>query len=167
MKDVMVDIETLGTRSTSLITQIGACYFDRDTGEIGETFSECTYSNDDVFTVDYDSIRWWLTQSEDARMSLLDCPIPLQTSITHFNTFLHQGAKFVWSHATFDIPILLHAFNHFGIKFPLHYTKMRDVRTLMDVTGHKTTTERGGIHHNALDDCIFQVQYCTEALKKI
>jgi len=38
MKDVMLDVETLGTKSTAAIIQIGACYFDRETGEIGDKF---------------------------------------------------------------------------------------------------------------------------------
>ena len=48
MKDLMVDIETLGVSHDSVITQIGACYFDRNTGEIGAKFianidlSSCT-----------------------------------------------------------------------------------------------------------------------------
>jgi len=37
-KDIMLDIETMGIRPTSAIVQLGACYFDRITGEIGDKF---------------------------------------------------------------------------------------------------------------------------------
>ncbi len=38
MRDCMIDFETLGTGPDAAIIQVGACYFDRVTGEIGATF---------------------------------------------------------------------------------------------------------------------------------
>lgn len=171
MKDVMVDIETMGTRSTSLILQIGACYFDRETGEIGDTFIQnIDYDSltQDLFTVDKSTIDWWLLQSEEARKSVSnEFTTTIDVTLDLFKMFLERGAKYIWSHATFDVPIILNAFNEMDIEFPIHYTKMRDIRTLMDISGHKSSVEREGTHHDALDDCKFQVAYCVEALNKI
>ena len=64
MEDLMLDIETMGNRSTSAIIQIGACYFDRVTGEIGETFLENILLKSSVedwgLTVDSLTIQWWM-----------------------------------------------------------------------------------------------------------
>lgn len=169
MKDVMIDIETMGTRSTSMIVQIGACYFDRETGEIGKTFKININPLDDKLTVDWHTIKWWLIQSEEARNSIIDESFhDTYSALTELQDFLNIEAKYIWSHATFDIPILLNAFHVYNLKFPLHYTKMRDIRTLMDIANHKGNKQaRVGTHHDALDDCEFQVKYCVEAMNKL
>ena len=165
--DIMIDIETMGTRSTSMIVQIGACYFNRVTGDIGEKFKVNIYHDNDNFTVDYSTIKWWLERNEEARASILGDEISIQDAIIKLTEFLSK-ATYVWSHATFDIPILLNAFDKVGEKFPIHYTKMRDIRTLIDIKNDnkKSILNRGGTHHDALDDCIYQVAYCVEALNK-
>lgn len=168
MKDVMIDIETMGTRSTSMIVQIGACYFDRVTGEIGDTFkNNVTYKNDIGFTIDHSTIDWWLGRDDEARSSIIGNALYIHEAVELLAAFL-KDATYVWSHATFDIPILLHAFDVCQTKFPIHYTKMRDIRTLIDIKNDnkKSTLEREGTHHDALDDCKFQVAYCVEALNK-
>lgn len=168
MKDVMIDIETMGTRSTSMIVQIGACYFDRKTGEIGDKFKvNVTYRNDDGFTIDHSTINWWLGRDEKARLSIMGDAVYINEAVEMLSAFL-KDTTFVWSHATFDIPILLHAFDVCKTNFPVHYTKMRDIRTLVDIKNNnqRSSIAREGTHHDALDDCTFQVQYCVEALNK-
>lgn len=166
--DVMIDIETLGTRPTSAIVQIGACYFDRETGEIGETFSRCIRPNNDDYTVDYDTIDWWIHQSEKARNSVFDKEnsVSINWAIYDLSIFLTE-ALFIWSHATFDIPILINAFKKTGYDFPVHHKGMRDIRTLIDLANQKKLKTRKGIHHNALDDCKYQVEYCVQAMNRI
>ena len=165
----MIDIETWGTRSTSAIIQIGACYFDRDTGEIGDTFSvNIDYLvSTEPFTTDEATMQWWSEQSQEAKDAVSANGVSIATAIRDLHDFLDRDDVCIWSHATFDIPILLNAFHVLGLKFPIHYKKMRDIRTLMDLADHYGTKEREGIHHNALDDCIFQVGYCTEAFNKL
>lgn len=164
----MIDIETMGTRSTSMIVQIGACYFDRKTGEIGDKFKvNVTYQNDNSFTIDHSTINWWLGRDEKARLSIMGDAVYINEAVEMLAAFL-KDTTFVWSHATFDIPILLHAFDVCKTTFPVHYTKMRDIRTLIDIKNdnQRSSSARAGTHHDALDDCIFQVQYCVEALNK-
>lgn len=165
----MIDIETWGTRSTSAIIQIGACYFDRDTGEIGDTFSvNIDYLvSTEPFTTDESTMQWWSEQSQEAKDAVSANGVSIATAIRDLHDFLDRDDVRIWSHATFDIPILLNAFHVLGLKFPIHYKRMRDIRTLMDLADHYGTKEREGIHHNALDDCIFQVGYCTEAFNKL
>ena len=168
MKDVMIDLETLGTKSTAAIVQIGACYFDRETGEIGQTLKlNIQYPNGfGPFTVDFGTVSWWLQQGEEARSSILGNAMYIAEAMEILRDFL-KGADNLWAHATFDLPIIQHAFDFCNFKNPVHFRGMRDIRTLMDLADHRSTVERTGTHHDALDDCKFQVQYCVEALNKL
>lgn len=166
MKDIMIDLETLGTRSSAAIIQIGACYFDRNTGNIGNTFEVNIDEFDDKFTMDMSTIAWWLKQSDQARASVTEEGAPMITAMLKLKDFL-QGGDCLWAHATFDIPIIQHAFEVFGLKNPIPFRGMRDIRTLMDIADHKSEKPREGVHHTALDDALFQVQYCVEALNKL
>jgi len=45
---------------------------------------------------------------------------------------------------------------------------MKDIRTLVEIANvAPQKTERVGIAHNALDDCLFQVKYCVRCFKKL
>lgn len=166
MKDIMIDIETMGTRATSAIVQIGACYFDRKTGEIGETFKVNIFHTSDNFTMDHSTINWWLVQSQEARESIIGNQMLIHEAMELLRDFLKDG-EFLWSHATFDVPIIQNSFEKCGMKNPIPYRGMRDIRTLMDLADHRSESEREGTHHDALDDCRFQVKYCVEALNKL
>ncbi len=163
----MIDLETLGTRSDAAIIQIGACYFDRVTGEIGKQFYINVGKFDDRFTVDYGTIAWWLQQSQEARESVTNLPNASIEEAMHYLAEFLKGADCLWAHATFDLPIIQHAFDVFHIKNPVHFRGMRDIRTLMDISDHKSETPREGVHHTALDDAMFQVVYCVEALNQL
>lgn len=168
MKDIMIDIETLGVRSSAMILQIGACYFDRNTGEIGDTFLVNIKTPKHLgFTVDIDTIAWWFQQSNEARESVLGNQVHIENAIRDLYDFCDRDDTNIWCHATFDMPIILHAFEVVGLKFPIHFRRMRDIRTLMDIADHKSEKVREGVHHNGLDDAKFQVAYVVEALNKI
>jgi hypothetical protein len=55
-----------------------------------------------------------------------------------------------------------------GQSFPFNYRSVRDIRTLVDLAGltgqikAKTTGEKDEKTHNGLDDCIYQVEYCSK-----
>lgn len=167
MKDVMLDLETFGNSKTSVIVQIGACYFDRYTGEIGDTFKiniDAESSLREGFDVWGSTIYWWLDQSEDARKSILAEPrVDVLEAVNQLNDFI-KGVKQIWSHATFDFVILKGHFEKLNIKPNFHYRAARDLRTLTDLAGIKDWKkyERVGTHHDALDDCKFQVKYAVD-----
>lgn len=170
MKDLMLDIETLGTRPTSVITQIGACYFDRNTGEIGGTF----LGNIDVdkaikrgLTLDWQAIKWWFEQENK---SWMENTVSLSQVLGEFIQFAKK-AEYVWSHSTFDIPILINAYAADNRKqMPFHYRATRDIRTLTHLAGHQRNenkTDPKDKTHNALEDCVYQVKYCVECFNKL
>jgi hypothetical protein len=80
MKDIMIDIETLGTGTRGLITQIGACYFDRNTGEIGDKFCENIQIQDALdngFEVRGDTIKFWLEQDKEVIQKMIKNALPV------------------------------------------------------------------------------------------
>lgn len=170
MKDLMVDLETWGNDKDSVIVQIGACYFDRYTGEIGDTFSVNIDANESMrlgFNVWPSTIYWWLQQSDEARRSFLTDTVATTEAIIMFNDFAKKS-KQIWSHATFDFILLMGHFQRLNVTPKFHYRNARDIRTLVDLAKVDTRNfERIGTHHNALDDCIFQVKYCTACFKKL
>jgi hypothetical protein len=164
MKDIMLDLETLGNGKNACIVQIGACYFDRYTGEIGKTFKVNVGAGSDFNgDIDAKTVYWWLEQSDVARNEKL----PLVEALTQFNTFT-TGASQIWSHATFDFVAICEAYRRCKIQPTFKYKIARDIRTLVDLArvtldDHK----RDGVHHDALDDCFHQVKYCVAAFNAL
>jgi hypothetical protein len=173
MKSVMLDLETIGGSPDGVIVQIGACRFDPLTGEIGNTFSlnvDPISGQNKGFNIDADTVLWWLKQSAEARNSVFGedkAPLHIFEAITRLNIFLGGGAE-IWSHSTFDFVIIMNHFKKLGIKPNFTYKDARDIRTLVALAGlPKTDVKREGIHHNALDDCRFQVKYCVECIQTL
>jgi len=170
MKDIMVDIETLGTANNSVVTQIGAIYFNRYTGELGKELLVNIQIQDCLnkgLQVDAGSIKFWFEQPE---RSFLDRPTTLMDALQQLRDFHNIDNKaLVWAHSTFDFPILHNAYRKVGQGFCFPYRNLRDIRTLVDLSGIKYKKGSSGDPktHNALDDCKHQVKYCTEAFNKI
>lgn len=173
MKDVMLDIETFGNGKHAALCQIGACYFNRVTGEIGDTFKvniDARSAEKTGAQLDADTVYWWLSQSREAIDSVTAQPqLPIVDAMNQLNDFLAPAVA-IWSHATFDFSIITETFRRLGIKTKFHYRTCRDIRTLIDLANINTkdpTLTRVGIHHDALADCFFQVGYCVMAFNKL
>lgn len=161
--DIMVDLETLGTTHDSVITQIGACYFDRLTGDINsETLlnveiGSCIKSG---MKVTAGSIKFWL----EHKPTFLDNAIPIEKALSIFGEFVGKGSL-IWCHATFDAVILANAYHMIDQGIPFSYRNIRDIRTLVDLSGYireKKDDNKDLKTHDALEDCKFQVKYCVE-----
>jgi hypothetical protein len=171
MKDVMLDLETFGNSYNAVVVQIGICYFDRYTGDIGDKLLINIDADSSIkagFCADASTIYWWLSQSKEAQDSICNVEkMQVSKAIYLVNEFLSK-AKAIWSHATFDFVILMNHLNKLSLKPKFHYRAARDLRTLVDLTDiDYSTRERVGIHHNALDDCIFQVGYAVDCFNKL
>ena len=170
MKDLMVDIETLATCTNAVIVQLGACYFDRATGSIGETFLaniSVQSGLESGLVTDTETIKWWLGQK---RITWLEDRLELQQALRMFSDFvnINRNAK-IWSHATFDMPIIENAYRKLRKRIPFKYKNARDIRTLVDLskTYMDKPKENAEKTHNALDDCIRQVEYCTRCFNAL
>lgn len=170
----MVDIETLGTSYNSVIVQIGAVYFDRYTGLLdGDTktqFSVNIQIQDCLnkgLKIDAGALKFWFEQGAD-KMSWLKEPVSLEKALAYFRDFSCK-AENVWSHASFDMPIIANAYQSIGQRLPFPYKAIRDIRTLVsladipfDKDAHKI-----GKTHTGLEDAIYQVSYCVKCFNKL
>lgn len=164
MNNIMLDIETLGT----VITQIGAVYF-TDNGEIGDKF----LVNVDIdsclkrgLEIQYGNLKFWLERAN--LITFLKNTIPISVALARLDEFCSKNKKArVWSHY-YDVMILELASHRLGRKLPFHYRRWRDLRTAVDLAGLKREKKMKGDEktHNALEDCIYQVNYLVKALKK-
>lgn len=169
--NITFDLETLGNGSTAPITQIGAVKF-TNKGEITDKFL-ATVNIEDLqqynFSVDYSIIGWWLNQSNEAIKSVYGDDI-IKVSLDHalykFKVWLGAPSDYkYWSHTTFDPPILEYNYRQVKKPNPISFRLHRDIRTLTDLFG-PVTVKRKGIHHNALDDAIYQSEYISALLQK-
>jgi DNA polymerase III epsilon subunit-like protein len=179
MTDFMLDLETMGRNPGCAIMQIGACQFDRKTGEIGKTLLVNVDLHDCVtkgFVIDPSTLYWWMGQSDSARKSVIADPrLSIRMALLEYvNLFdgLDKNSINVWCHATFDLPILHTAMNKLEIRTPYHYAAGKDIRTAVELAGINGRDAiklfpREGEHHTALDDCKHQVKYLVHCLNRI
>lgn len=168
MRDLMLDIETLGVLPGCIITEIAAISFDRRTGATYEEFHEFLNQQPQLeaglhFTEEVVNWRLSNTPYKEFDERAKD-PIEVLKSLS---TFLANGAyDCIWAHASFDFPIISVAANKLlGVNNFFNYRNLRDIRTLLDLSGEKNIVRNKS--HTALGDCIFQIGYVNESFKKI
>lgn len=173
---VMIDIETLGKTPGSVILSIGAVVFTKGGDVYEPTLQHSFYRTIDLalsmeagFTVDADTIRFWMKQDMSGKEDLFVGYSPFQALDNLKNFHANHNLAPVWSHGpSFDISILEAAFHKMYISVPWAYNSPRDTRTIYDLAGLDIKKEtRRGIFHNALDDCIFQAAMVQKAWKKL
>lgn len=183
--DVMIDLETLGKKPGCIVLSIGACTFNRFSGEIFNTFY--AEINRDAsaaigLTDDPDTIAWWQKQGEEARMLIARTGTEESATPEHatecFVTWYKEQAKEtrlngIWANdPSFDCAILSHVIESVGLKTPWPFWAERSCRTtvdiglLLNINPKKTLTFFGTPHH-ALDDAKHQAQYVSIILNTI
>jgi hypothetical protein len=171
MKHVMIDIETMGNMSHSAIVSVGAVRFDLETGKTGATF----YMNVDLqscldagLLINADTLMWWLNQSEAARKKIIEKGHPLNKALISLSAFVTKDDEVWGNSARFDLGILSDAFNTLGMPIPWDFRKERCVRTLVSFAPEvKNAEPNTGVAHDALVDCMFQINYCSKIYKKL
>lgn len=177
MIQIVIDLETYSTNSNAAIVQIGAVAFDASTGEITAEFKinvdpkSCT---DAGLSVDIETMEWWSGQSREAQKSITQAPrYSILDALTAFASWVREQTSYkharIWSHATFDFVILANAFKAVGMKMPYSHRSARDLRTIVDLARVEYWKwDRGeGVHHDALDDCRFQVRYLNKCFDQL
>lgn len=171
MKNVMLDLETLGTSPGSVILSIGAVEFDMAEGlgrEFYTVINQMSCLQNGLVT-DSNTLAWWAQQSKEARQVLEDSrtsDIKLPDAMHLFNAFLERcGDRTqirVWGNgADFDNTLMIAAYKATAIKCGWKYHNNRCYRTLKETIG-LPQSKREGTHHNALADAKHQA---THALK--
>jgi exodeoxyribonuclease VIII len=168
--EISVDLETASSSPDAAIMAIGAA------SSGGATF-EC-YVDDPQGAWSPDTIRWLAAQSSPhSIVGTAKESTSLLYALREFGQWLlrlradQESEARLWTHATFDMPILELAYLRAQLSRPWHYRNCRDLRTLYDLAGGRPTREENPNpnEHNALSDAQHQlreVQICLGRLSK-
>lgn len=106
--NIMIDLETLSTRTNATITKIAAVEFNKWTGETGDEL--LLYIDENEWGkhnrhIDGETIVWWLSQSEDAVKSLLstDVKLTLNAALQELSTFIRGHDNIMDEIPQFDL----------------------------------------------------------------
>ncbi len=170
----MIDLETLGNHQDCAFISIGAVEFDPDMESGGLTNLPRTFymrvdweSAIKSATIQADTLKWWMVQSQESRQEILKEGEPLDIVLEKFKQWFPEDAIIWGNGAPFDVSILQHSYKN---KTPWKFWNVFDVRTIVGVS--KGIIERDsfvftGTKHNALDDAIHQVKYVSAMWKRL
>lgn len=161
MKGVMLDLETMGIRSTSSIASIGAVKFE-DYKVVDEFY--CTVDllscKEVGLNIDASTIAWWKKQSPEALRELRRDNVSIHQALHDFRDWFGPKSMPVWGNgAGFDNVILENAYLAIGEVRPWKYWDDRCYRTLASLFGFaKMPESEEGVKHNALHDARWQTK---------
>lgn len=174
MDNIMLDLETLGTKPGCVVLSIGAVFFDEN--GLGETFyavlnvADCQALG--AF-VQADTLAWWLRQEPAAQAALTQALTgeneALSLALLRFAAFCFKGGENVkvWGNgAGFDMPLLMAIYEAARIPLPWKFFNERCYRTLKSLRP-AVRMARTGAHHNALDDARTQAEHTVRLLRAL
>ena len=166
----MIDLETLSTRRTAAIAQIGAVEFDPFSDQLGRTFRVNVALESCVLAglhFQEQTFAWWAQQRASAKISVFTGQrVDLTTALTGLKDFVGGGGDSrVWADPSeFDHAVILNACDAVGVEYPWPRRATRDARTFKEeawrrmgvVTAPPYNTV--GTEHDALDDAVWQAR---------
>jgi hypothetical protein len=178
---LMLDLETLDTKPTSIVLSIGACVFnDNKLTNINELKKHSFYRILNIpeqesvnRTISLDTLHWWLTQDAQMLTSYLNqsrnsISIKNKEYLGLLNGFMHiHNIEYIWSNSpTFDMTIITSLYKDFNMEFPINFRKWLDVRTCKFM--HQSDKPQFvGTKHLAIDDAINQAMIVNNILYNI
>lgn len=169
--NIMIDIETMGTRPNAAIIAIGAIGFNDEGDEHGEFYTEINLESSMRYggTVDSSTIIWWMGQSDNARKKFM-CnseAIDIKDALIRLSNWIQIDGKEdieyrqVWGNGPeFDNIVVSEAFRACGLTLPWRYWGNRSYREMkrewQDIVPQP---EFSGVPHFALDDARHQVRH--------
>lgn len=166
--NIMLDLETMGTKPDAAIIAIGAVCFDVDAGEIGPAYYNRVSLSDAVEkggTIDADTVLWWLKQDDAARHEITRDDVPELTicsALVGFDRWLREHTEedvAVWGNgASFDNVILRSAYDRLSMRAPWHWRNDRCYRTIKALHPN-IHPDRVGTKHLAIADAVTQARH--------
>lgn len=173
MKEIMLDLETMGVGNDAAIIAVGAVVFD---------LASDTYTEENSFysTVDLQSavssggvispstVMWWMQQSDEARAEFLNGGNHIEDTLSSFRGWLLNINRFydiqVWGNGSdFDNVILRSAYERVGLSTPWHFRENRCFRTMRAMHPTVDTSAwNDEVKHKAVDDARWQARYLFE-----
>lgn len=171
---LMLDIETMGNKSNSVITQISAVEFDIKTGKTGREFNnfiDIQSCLDYGLNISGSTVDWWLRQPKDAQEIYTNSTKEnIYDVLFELNNFIKSDKEYrVWGNsARFDCGILEDACIACGLNYPFKFWAELDLRTIVFLNPEiKYNSKFEGVQHNAIDDCKHQIKYLVDTLKSL
>lgn len=168
IRNVMIDLETLGRTPGAALRSVGAVSFELE-GSIGETF----YRNIDAqscidhgLLVEPETEAWWAKQPKHVAKMLEKDKQPVDKVVREMHEwFWQQNAMYLWCNgASFDAPLWHMVALKVGCATPWNYWSVNCARTLCQMAGINIAKEpRDDDKHNALADCLHQIKCVQKA----
>lgn len=176
-KDIMVDIETLGTGEGATVFQIVATAFDITTGQVHDTFQAIgDIEKFGYLRVDGSTLKWWLNTDKELLTELLNKGnVDEDDMYESLHKWLEDQSEtgnmkdvYLWGNGIlFDNAKLQYELNE-RFNYPIYYKNDRDVRTILELASLKTgmseqelkdsVTDENERKHDAFDDTNFQIR---------
>lgn len=155
MKNVMLDLETLGRTAGCSIISIGAVVFsDQLEDEFYISISRESCKDFGLFE-DPETLAWWESQSDDAKKVFTEQKESLPFALGKLCAWIEALCDeeiCVWGNGSdFDNAMMQFAFRAIGKETPWKFWNNRCYRTLKNLYP-KIELDRQGTYHNALDD---------------
>ncbi len=166
---LMIDIECAGTERDAALMSIGAAFFDLHSYKIGPTFILPVHLATSVrlgMKMYPETIIWWLRQGDDARNAVCFNMVDIRVALERFSTWCAENSRRqdlrTWGNAaSFDLGILGYAYHLADMPAPWTFGKETCFRTVRNMNTHVEydPATRQSVHHNALDDSLFQIEH--------
>lgn len=173
--DYMIDVETGGTHPEhSPMIQLSAVRFNLQEGTIDTSsmFNRCLLIPAGRFW-DEDTRQWWARQKRSVLEEIyarMEDPKLVMEGFVDWVGFDAEQPKRFWSKPlSFDWPFVASYFRQFGVINPFHYRFGCDVNSFIRGLARDSsvetfkTEEFHGDQHNALHDCINQIDMIFKA----
>ena len=173
MTNVMLDLETLGIKSDSVILSIGAASFD-ETTIIDEFYTTINMQSclDYGLKIYPHTLRWWMSQSDEAKKGLFDSTVSLPDALMDFSKWVLKSADEtrMWGNGEdFDNVLLRQAYLSASFSpscIPWNFRNNMSYRTLKNLLP-RVKMDRVGEHHNSLDDAKSQALHTIKLLREL
>jgi len=160
MKQIMVDIETLGTQSDAAIIAIGAVEFNLKSKELGTEFYCTCIPDTKNFSVDFNTVKFWIEQKKDVAGETFKGECDIVQALFRLHNYLlgSDSDGIIWANgASFDFPILANHYRHYDIALPWKFWNERCFRTYKNL--FPKDMPKNDYLHNALEDAKWQARY--------
>ena len=166
MIQVMLDLETMSTRSHAAMASIGAIKFSVQDGIIDEFYRTVDLKTCKAAGLHFcsDTIAWWKQQSTEAQRALLKDNQPLERVLDDFDAWYGTRSLPTWGNgAGFDNVIVENAYRALNRRRPWRPWEDRCYRTMKNIVQIEESP-RQGTYHNALDDARHQTLHLLKIL---
>jgi hypothetical protein len=175
--NIMIDLETLGTKPGSVVLSIGAVVFAEDCVHLGTPFYDVIRVESSLkagLTIDASTLLWWSKQDRTVYQEALGTlsASPLADVLQRFNSWLEfnttPSSVKVWGNgADFDLTLLLACYRAVDLQAPWQFWNHRCYRTLkaLGTVTHPDVRAEKTNNHNALDDARNQAEHAVALLR--